>query len=102
VTHKQHLVAVVSTAVCWSAVALTWFIGALYNASHGPRQRGRAPFRTLDIAAVIVTGAIFWAIFQGLPQHTWHPLTGRSPRAALPRSSACFASASRSPPSTPI
>ena len=28
------------------------------------------PYRPLDIAAVIVTGAIFWATFQGLPQNT--------------------------------
>lgn len=78
VTQTQHLGAVVSTAVCWGAFALTWVGGALYNASRGPRQTTRAPLRRFTIVSVIAC-AIFLAIFRAVPTHTWRSLELQSP-----------------------
>lgn len=78
VTHTHHLIAVVSTAVCWGAFVLTWVGGALYNASRGPRQRTRAPLPRLALVLVIAC-AIFFAIFRAVPTHTWRALELRSP-----------------------
>ena len=78
VTHTQHLIAVVSTAVCWGAFGLTWVGGALYNASRGPRQSTRAPLGRFAIV-VVIAGAIFFAIFRAVPTHTWRSLELQSP-----------------------
>jgi protein-S-isoprenylcysteine O-methyltransferase Ste14 len=78
VTHTQHLIAVVSTAVCWGAFGLTWVGGALYNASRGPRRSTRAPLGRFAIV-VVIAGAIFFAIFRAVPAHTWRSLELESP-----------------------
>ena len=79
-THTQHLIAVVSTAVCWGAFALTWVGGALYNAARGPRRSTRAPLRGSAIV-VVIAFAIFFAIFRAVPAHTWRSLELQSPLA---------------------
>jgi protein-S-isoprenylcysteine O-methyltransferase Ste14 len=80
VTHTQHLIAVVSTAVCWGAFGLTWVGGALYNALRGPRRSTRAPLGRFAIVVVIAC-AIFLAIFRAVPAHSWHALEVHSPWA---------------------
>ena len=79
-THTQHLIAVVSMAVCWGAFGLTWAGGALYNASRGPRRGTRAPLGRLTIV-VVIAGAIFFAIFRAVPTRTWRSLEWQSPWA---------------------
>jgi protein-S-isoprenylcysteine O-methyltransferase Ste14 len=80
VTHTQHLIAVVSTAVCWGAFGLIWVGGALYNAARGPKRSTRAPLRGPAIV-VVIAFAIFFATFRAVPAHTWGSLKLQSPLA---------------------
>jgi protein-S-isoprenylcysteine O-methyltransferase Ste14 len=80
VTHAQHVIAVVSIAVCCGAFALTWIAGALYNASRGPTQNTRAPLGRFAVV-VVIAGAIVFAIFRAVPAHTWRSLEWHSPWA---------------------
>jgi protein-S-isoprenylcysteine O-methyltransferase Ste14 len=78
VTHTQHLIAVASTAACWTAFLLAWIGGALVNAVRGPRQSTRAPLGRVAIVVVIAC-AIFYTIFRVIPTHTWRSLEWQSP-----------------------
>ena len=80
VTHAQHLIAVIGIAVCWGAFGLAWIVGALYNASRGPRRSTRASLRPFALVGVIGS-AILLAIFRLVPADGWHALGVDSPWA---------------------
>jgi protein-S-isoprenylcysteine O-methyltransferase Ste14 len=66
-TSQVHLLAGVVIGVCWGAFALTWVVGAVYNASRGPRRRTRSPFGSF----ALVIGIVAWIILRTAPNPHW-------------------------------
>jgi protein-S-isoprenylcysteine O-methyltransferase Ste14 len=66
-----NLLAVVGSAVCWSAVVLVWLLGAIYNQSHAPAEQTRVPFR----ASMIITVLVVAVVSRAVPRTDWQPVT---------------------------
>jgi len=79
VTPAQDVLATVAIATCWGAFALTWLVGALYNATRGPRQRTRSPYGP----TVAVGAAILLVVFRVIPDADWQSLVVHALWASL-------------------
>jgi protein-S-isoprenylcysteine O-methyltransferase Ste14 len=73
-THQLGLLAVIGLAVCWGALAVGWFAGAIYYESQAPAERNRTWFGATSIGLVIV-----FAANAAVPKADWQSLTVYSP-----------------------
>jgi protein-S-isoprenylcysteine O-methyltransferase Ste14 len=69
-----RLLATVGVASCWGAFVLTWLSGAVYNVSHGPAERTRAPSWLVLVAGLIVAVSLVHLV----PAPDWSVWTTRS------------------------
>jgi protein-S-isoprenylcysteine O-methyltransferase Ste14 len=69
--HGLNLLAVISLAACWGAVALAWLAGAICYESQAPAERARARYAS----PLWISTAIVVAVSIAVPQAGWRPLT---------------------------
>jgi protein-S-isoprenylcysteine O-methyltransferase Ste14 len=74
-TQQLNLLAIVSLAVCWGAVALAWLAGAIYYESRAPAERSRASY----LSPLVVTIVIVVALSAAVPRADWRPLEVHAP-----------------------
>jgi protein-S-isoprenylcysteine O-methyltransferase Ste14 len=68
--HQLTLLAVIGTAACWGAFALTWLLGAIYYESQAPAERSHSWFGAAVWPGLVITIAIDFAV----PRADWHAL----------------------------
>jgi len=68
-----HRLVVAGVAACWGVVGAFWVVGAIYNASRGPRAGTRAPAVTRLPIIIVVLAA--WLLFRLVPGTDWRSLT---------------------------
>jgi len=73
--HDLNLLAPVSLAACWGAVALAWLAGAIYYESKAPAERTRAWYAS----PLWISTAIVVAVAVAVPGADWRPLTFYAP-----------------------
>jgi protein-S-isoprenylcysteine O-methyltransferase Ste14 len=74
-THQLDLLAVVSIAACWAAVALAWLAGAIYYESRAPAERTRAWYAS----PLLITALIAFVVSATVPKADWRPLEVQEP-----------------------
>ena len=74
-THQLGLLAVVSIAACWGAVALAWLAGAIYYDSRAPAERTRAWYASPLLMAALIA----FATSAVVPRPDWRPLEVHAP-----------------------
>jgi protein-S-isoprenylcysteine O-methyltransferase Ste14 len=72
---QLNLLAIVSLAVCWGAVALAWLAGAIYYESRAPAERSRASY----LSPLAVTIVIVVVLSAAVPRADWRPLKVHAP-----------------------
>jgi protein-S-isoprenylcysteine O-methyltransferase Ste14 len=70
-----NLLAAVSTAACWGAVALAWLAGAIFYESQTPPERTREAYAS----PLWISTAIVVAVSVAVPPAAWRPLTFYAP-----------------------
>ena len=78
-TQQLNLLAVVSIAVCWCAVVVTWAVAENHNEGRAPAERTRSWFGTAVVPGVIMVTAISFAV----PKADWRSLTLYIPSARI-------------------
>ncbi len=77
--HQLDLLATVSLAVCWGAVALAWLAGAIYYESRAPTERTRASY----VSPLVITVLIVVVVSAAVPRADWRPLEVHTPWVRL-------------------
>jgi protein-S-isoprenylcysteine O-methyltransferase Ste14 len=70
-----NLLAVVSIAACWGAVALAWLAGAIFYESQAPAERTRKGYAS----PLWISTAVVAAVSVAVPRADWRPLTFYAP-----------------------
>jgi protein-S-isoprenylcysteine O-methyltransferase Ste14 len=73
--HQMNLLAVISIATCWGAVALAWLAGTIYYQSTAPEERTRAPY----LSPIWITTVIMVVVSAAVPMADWRPLEVHAP-----------------------
>jgi protein-S-isoprenylcysteine O-methyltransferase Ste14 len=68
--HQLTLLAVIGTAACWGALALTWLLGAIYYEPKAPAERKRSLLGTAVWPGAVVTIAVDLAV----PRADWNSI----------------------------
>ena len=68
-TQQLNLLAVISIAACWGAVALAWLAGAIYYQSREPAERTRASY----LSPILITTVIMVVVSAAVPRADWRP-----------------------------
>jgi protein-S-isoprenylcysteine O-methyltransferase Ste14 len=70
-----NLLAMVSIAACWGAVALAWLAGAIFYESRAPAERTRKAYAS----PLWISTAILVTVSIAVPRADWRPLTFYAP-----------------------
>jgi protein-S-isoprenylcysteine O-methyltransferase Ste14 len=78
-TQQLNLLAVISLAACWGAVALAWLAGAIYYQSREPAERTRASY----LSPILITTVTMVVVSAAVPRADWLPLEVHTPGTRL-------------------